>query len=112
MKEYEIKDTDSGSFRNAIEFFADNGNEYSKEDLYSAFIVVTRLYLDELISARQLENLFVNRFGESAANEFFEAVANSSATVNEGEDAAAFENDPGAVIKNRFDIIEKLNREA
>ncbi len=111
MKEADFSGMSPEGFREAIEFFADNKNEYSKEELYTAFVVVTRLYLDELISARQLENLIVNKFGEESANEFFEVAAGSSETVFEGDTAIAFEKDPGSVIKKQFDIIDKLNKE-
>ena len=48
------------NFRETIEFFADENNNYSKKDLHDAFLVVTRLYLDELISMRNWENLIAN----------------------------------------------------
>jgi predicted 3-demethylubiquinone-9 3-methyltransferase (glyoxalase superfamily) len=111
MKEIDFQDMGPEAFREAIEFFADSKNEYSKEELYSAFVVVTRLYLDELISARQLENLIVNKIGEQAANEFFEISANSSETVSTGDAAIALEKDPGSVIKAQFDMLDKLSRE-
>ena len=112
MKEVNFSDMSPESFRDAIVFFADNRNEYSKEDLYSAFVVITRLYLDELISARQLENYLVKRFGEDQANEFFETVANSSDTVRAGDTATAFEKDPKFIIKSQFDLIEKIKKES
>ena len=111
MKEMDFKDISQDGFRDAIEFFADDKNEYSKEDLHSAFVVVTRLYLDELISERLLENLFVEKFGNEATNEFFEAVANSSETVRAADDATSFEKDPKYIIKSQFDLIEKLKKE-
>ncbi len=111
MKEFGFKDTSPESFRDAIVFFADSSNEYGKEELYSAFVAVTRLYLDELISARQLENLFIKKFGEEAADEFFEAVANSSRPVNAEESSVVFEQDPAEVIRTQFDIIDRLNSE-
>ena len=111
MKEIDFQDMGPEAFRDAIEFFADKRNEYSKEELYSAFVVVTRLYLDELISARQLENLVVNKIGEKDANEFFEASANSSETVSAGDVAIAFEKEPRFIIKAQFDLLDKLSRE-
>ena len=62
MKENEFDDMSPEAFRDAIEFYADSRNEYSKEELYTAFVVITRLYLDELISARLLEDLFIKKF--------------------------------------------------
>ena len=111
MKEIRIDDMGPEAFRDAVLFFADSRNEFSKEELQSAFVVVTRLYLDELINARQLENLFVKKFGEASSKEFFEAVANSSDTVNDGYDAISVESAPLDVRKTQFDIIDKLNRE-
>ena len=111
MKEIEFNDMSPKEFREAIEFFADNRNEYSREDLYSAFVVVTRLYLDELISARQLENYLVKRFGEASAEEFFETVATGSETVKEADTATVFENEPRSIIKSQFDLIEELNKD-
>ena len=111
MKEIDFSDMSPASFREAIEYFADSSNEYSKEELHSAFLVVTRLYLDELISARQLENLFVNKFGEASANEFFEAVANSSETVTAAYEGMSVDDDPAEVIRTQFDLIGKLSSE-
>lgn len=111
MNDKDFERFDEKDFRSAIEFFADKRNEYSKEELYDAFAVVTRLYLDELISARLLENLIVEEYGELAAERFFEAVADSSRTVKAGDKATAFENDPRFIIRTQFDLIEKLNGE-
>lgn len=111
MKEDDFKDMNPDAFRNAIEYFADSSNDYSKEDLYTVFIVVARLYLEELINARQLENLFVERFGEDKTNEFFEAVANSSEAIKEADLEAAFEENPEAVIRARFDLLDRLGEE-
>ena len=112
MKENEFDDMSPEAFRDAIEFYADSRNEYSKEELYTAFVVITRLYLDELISARLLEDLFIKKFGEKTADEFFEAVANSSGTVKAGDIATSFEKDPKFIVKTQFDLIEKLKKEA
>lgn len=111
MKETDLNGMGPEGFRDAIEYFADNKNEYSKEELYSAFVVVTRLYLDELISARQIENLFVKKYGEGPADDFFEAVAASSDTVIKEYALAASGEDPCSVIRLQFDIIDRLNGE-
>lgn len=101
-----------GDFRETIEYLADCKNDYTKEELHAAFLAVTRLYLDELINARQLENLFINKFGEEASNEFFEAVAGSSETISEADAKISDEIDPVAIIKMQFDTIEKLKSES
>ena len=112
MRGNDYKHLNKGGFRETIEYLADCKNEYSKEELHAAFLTVTRLYLDELINARQLENLFINRFGEEASNEFFEAVAGSNDTISEADDIIGNEIDPVAAIKMQFDIIEKLKSES
>ena len=123
MKETDLNGMGPEGFRDAIEYFADNKNEYSKEELYSAFVVVTRLYLDELISARQIENLFVKKYGEGPAlilsplrkalriSEELKAVAASSDTVIKENALAASGEDPCSVIRSQFDIIDRLNGE-
>ncbi len=100
----------SKEFRNAIEYFVDKNNEYSKEELYNVFITITRRYLDEVISARQLEKLFEQTYGEKATNEFYEAVANSSEILTEGDLEISLQKDPVAVISAQFDLIEDLNQ--
>lgn len=100
----------SKEFRNAIEYFVDKNNEYSKEELYNVFITITRRYLDEVISARQLEKLFVKNYGEDATNEFYEAVANSSETLSEGDINTASQKDLRTLISAQFDLIEELNK--
>ena len=96
MKEIDFSDMSPASFREAIEYFADSSNEYSKEELHSAFL---------------LENLFVNKFGEASANEFFEAVANSSETVTAAYEGMSVDDDPADVIRTQFDLIGKLSSE-
>lgn len=107
----DLLNLNSQEFRDEVEFFVDKENEYSKEELYDMFVLITRRYLDEVISARQLENLFTETYGEKATNDFYEAVANSSETVTEGDIAAAMEDDVRFQISSQFDLIEKLNSE-
>lgn len=111
MKYEDLQGKEAPDFRQIIEFFVDKDNEYSKEDLYDAFVTVTKLYLDEIISARQLENLFLTTYGEDATNEFYEAVANSSKTVAYGDILIALEKDPKSAIKAQFDLINTLSNE-
>ena len=110
MSYEDLLNVNSKEFRNAIEYFVDKNNEYSKEELYDVFITITRRYLDEVISARQLENLFAQTYGEKATNEFYEAVANSSETLTEGDLEISMQKDPAAVISAQFDLIEDLNQ--
>ena len=99
------------SFREKIEFFADKNNDYSKEDLYYAFLAVTKLYLDELISARNFENMVVSSFGEQDAEEFFEQVATCSKTVEQGDLMTVLENDPTELISRQFDLLDTLKND-
>lgn len=109
MNDQDYENMSGKDFREAIEYFADKRNEFSLEELHDAFLVVTRLYLDELISARQLENLIVDEYGELAAEKFYESVANSSKTLTLGDKAIEFEKDPRFVIHAQFELIERLN---
>lgn len=111
MNQQDLENINGKDFRNVIEYFADNNNEYSKEELYDAFVVVTRLYLDELISARQLENAIVSEFGEEAAERFYEELAGSNSIVSEADTMMSFESDPKSVISSQFDVIDKLNEQ-
>ena len=100
----------SKDFRKAVEYFVDKKNDYSKDELYDVFIMITRRYLDEVISARQLEKLFVQNYGQKATNEFYEAVANSSEDLTNGDMETAVQKDSKALISAQFDLIEKLNK--
>ena len=99
------------NFRDAVEFFADDNNEYSKKDLYEAFLVVTRLYLDELISMKNWENILIKEFGSETAEELFEAAANYSPTLKEGDLITAMQEDPRDAISAQFDLLEALDGE-
>ena len=50
----EVLNANSKDFRKAIEYYVDKNNKYSKDELYDVFVYVTKRYLDEVISARQL----------------------------------------------------------
>ena len=106
----EVLNANSKDFRKAIEYYVDKNNKYSKDELYDVFVYVTKRYLDELISARQLEKLFEQTYGEKATNEFYEAVANSSEILTEGDLEISLQKDPVAVISAQFDLIEDLNQ--
>lgn len=111
MNNEEFFELDPQEFRKAIEFYADSTNVYSKQELYNAFVVVTKLYLDELISARQMESLLVREYGEEATNDFFKTIAESNDETMIEETITAFEEDPEAVIKAKFDTVERLSGE-
>lgn len=106
----EVLNANSKDFRKAIEYYVDKNNKYSKDELYDVFVYVTKRYLDEVISARQLEKLFVKNYGEDATNEFYEAVANSSETLSEGDINTASQKDLRTLISAQFDLIEELNK--
>ena len=96
------------NFRETIEFFADENNNYSKKDLHDAFLVVTRLYLDELISMRNWENLIAARYGDDAAADLFEEAATFSPTVREGGMATGMMDTPQEIISSQFDLLEQM----
>ena len=98
-------------FRKTVEFFADNGNDYSKKELYNAYVAVTKLYLDELISARLLENLFVRTYGKKASDEFYNAVAQSSDTVTQGDSDISEAKSNKDIISSQFDLLIKVGQE-
>lgn len=100
--------TEPNGFRTAVEYFADSTNAFSKEDLHSAFLVITKLYLDELISAKMVENLLVERYGEKVTDEFFEAVVRQNEAITEDDTDRLFETDPKAAIVMQFDLIDGL----
>ena len=49
-------------------------------------------------------------YGEDATNEFYEAVANSSETLSEGDINTASQKDLRTLISAQFDLIEELNK--
>jgi hypothetical protein len=106
----DVLNANSKDFRKAIEYYVDKNNKYSQDELYDVFVYVTKRYLDEVISARQLEKLFVKNYGENATNEFYEAVANSNETLSEGDMDSASQKDLKSLISAQFDLIEELNK--
>lgn len=107
----EVLNANSNDFRKAIEYYVDKNNKYSQDELYDVFVYVTKRYLDEVISARQLEKLFVSNYGETATNEFYETVATNSEVLREGDMNIASNKDLKSVISAQFDLIEELNKQ-
>ena len=103
----EFENMADGSLRDIVEYYLNDKNDYSKQDLYKAFLAITRMYLDEMISARQIERFVIKKCGADAVDEFFEEVATSTGDLSEG--CGPTEQDPVKAIMAQFDTIEAIN---
>jgi len=98
-------------FREMIEYFADSSNPYTRDELYMVFLDVTRRYLEELLNARNLENVLISQHGEEVAEEFMEALATCSAVVEEADRDVAESGDPRKSIAILFEALDKMKGE-
>ena len=103
---------DSNTFRKAIEHFADDSHIYSKDELYSAFLAVTRLYLDELISAKAVENSLIKLYGEKAVNELYETAVRNNNFLADADADQLLEEDVVTAIHKQLELLETLDEEA
>lgn len=62
-------------YSDVIRYFLDPANNYSKDDLYEAYLDMTVRFLEELISANTYEDWIIANCGEETGNLLIEQVA-------------------------------------
>ena len=95
-----------GMFRILVEKIIDNPDDYSKDDIYIAFLEMTERYLIEMITTSSLEKALTEGMDEEDAAECIEEAMSSNPDVRELDWTNAQEPDIRLIIKNLMDFIE------
>ena len=70
-------------YSDVIRFYSDPNNDYTKDELYEAYLDRTVRFLEELISANTYEERIIASLGEEAASELIEKIAAETVTITE-----------------------------
>jgi len=92
-------------FRQTVEDIINNPDNYSKEELYEAFLDMTERYLNEMVSSMNLENALTEGLGKESADELIEQIATTNPCINDLDETNAQITDQKEVIQNLFDYV-------
>ena len=92
-------------FRQTVEDIINNPDNYSKEELYEAFLDMTERYLNEMVSSMNLENALTEGLGKESADELIEQIATTNPCINDLDETNAQIPDQKEVIQNLFDYV-------
>lgn len=92
-------------FRQTVEDIINNPDNYSKDELYEAFLDMTERYLNEMVSSMNLENALTKGMGKKSADELIEQTATTNPCINDLDETNAQLLDQKEVIQNLFDYI-------
>jgi len=95
-----------GNFREIVSDITFNPDAYTKEEIHTAFIEMTRRYLNEMINTMNLEKAITKGFDDERAEEILEEIATSNPCIADLDETNAKEPDPKEVILNLLDYIE------
>ena len=95
-----------GIFRVLVENIIDNPDDYSKDDIYIAFLEMTERYLIEMVTTSSLEKALTEGMDKEDADKCIEEVVSSDPDVEELDIKNAEEPDIRIIIKNLMDFIE------
>ena len=94
-----------GNFRNSLLDIIDNPDNYTKEQLYDAFLEVTERYLDEMVSTLNYERNIIAKLGREKGEEEIERIAASNPALNDLEQTNVIEPNRTEAIRNLIDFI-------
>ena len=92
-------------FRQTVEDIINNPDNYTKDELYEAFLDMTERYLNEMVSSINLENALTEGLGKESANELIEQIATSNPCINDLDETNAQLPDQKEIIQNLFDYV-------
>ena len=94
-----------GNFRKTLLDIIDNPDNYTKDQLYDAFLEVTERYLDEMVSTLNYERNIIAKLGKEKGEEEIERIAASNPALNDLEQTNVIEPDRAEAIRNLIDFI-------
>ena len=89
-------------FRQTVEDIINNPDNYTKDELYEAFLDMTERYLNEMVSSMNLENALTEGLGKESADELIKQIATSNPCINDLDETNAQLLDQKEVIHNLF----------
>lgn len=95
-----------GDFRENVEKIINSSENYTKEELYIAFLEMTERYLNEMITTHSLENTIFEELGEEDAVELLENIGEANPAMADLDAMNAVEPNKKQVLQNLFDFIE------
>lgn len=95
-----------GNFRDNLIALINNPDNYTKKQIYDAFLEVTERYLDELASTLNFERDILARLGEEKGNEEIERIAMSNPALNDLGRMDVTEEDKRQVIMDLLAFTE------
>ncbi len=95
-----------GIFRVLVEKIIDNPDDYSKDDIYIAFLEMTERYLIEMVTTSSLEKALTEGMDKEDADKCIEEAVSNDPYVEELDMMNAQEPDIRLIIKNLMDYIE------
>lgn len=90
------------NFADRIRFIIENGSHMSKKELLDDYFDVTIRFLEELISARALEDYITKVHGDEEGTRIIEEVSTQGPALSEGDDKVE-------QIKALIGVIENSN---
>ena len=94
------------NFRDAVNALLTSPDEYTKDEIYTAFLEMTELYLNEMVNTLNMENAIINKYGEEKGSEIIEDIATTNPCVADLDDTNALEADKKEVIRNLMAYID------
>lgn len=95
-----------GDFRENVIELLNNPDEYTKEEIYSAFLEMTERYLNEMVTTMNLEKAITAGLGRARADELLEEIATSNPCINDLDYTNAIEPDLKEKIRNLIAFTE------
>lgn len=92
-----------GNFRNNLIDLINKPGNYTKEQLYDAFLEITERYLDELASTLNFERDIIAKLGQEKGEEEIERIAMSNPALTDLERTHFEEKD---IRKRIIDLLE------
>lgn len=92
-------------FRQIAEDIINNPDNYTKYELYEAFLDMTERYLNEMVSSMNLESALTEGLGKESANALIEQIATTNPSIMDLDETNAQLYDQKEVIQNLFDFV-------
>ncbi len=95
-----------GDFRENVIELLNKPEEYTKDEIYTAFLEMTERYLNEMVTSMNLERAITSGLGRNRADELLEEIATSNPCINDLDHINAIESDLKEKIRNLLVFTE------
>ncbi len=94
------------NFKDTLIDIVDNPDNYTKDELYDAFLEITQRYLDELASTLNYERDILTKLGKERGEKEIERISASNPALNDLEMKIVEEDDKRKIIHDLFIFTE------